>query len=972
MQGLSCWSLWEKNYMRLSSEGKLRLAARTAFLVGGVSLAATTAYAQEAAPAAGEAAAEGSVNLDKLVVTGTRIKSQTFTASSPVAEIKGEEFRYAGATIAEDLVNQYPQLSPEFDNVNNNPSLGYATVDLRGLGPERTLALLNGRRIPKGAGELPDISIIPATLIKRVDVLTGGASAVYGSDAVAGVVNFILDDEFEGVRINGGWNGYQHKNDNGYIQGLLDQRGFDYEKGDSGVDGISRNLDIVIGGNFGEKGHATAWGTWRKNAPLFQAQRDYSSCALNAAATRCGGSATADPANFYVVAPESGIYSYVSRAGAGAWSLEDGPTNLYNFAPINYYQRPDERYTAGTNIKYEINEYAKPYLEAMFVNRRSSTQLAPSGAFFTDVTVNCDTPQIGTLCNDTGITDDEFTVYVAKRNVEGGPRFNAAESNNFSVTSGVGGSIWGSWSYDASFTYNRASNTTVGTNDFLTSRIRDALLGCPDGAFDGCVPYEVFTDSVTPAQAQALQGISQQQVVTDMRVVNGYVTGDLGVGLPTAGGEAVSVVLGYENRTERYAYSADSNLADGNFAGSGSESPPIKAAIGVEELFMEGAIPLLTNAGILSRLDADVGYRFSQYELSGDASTYKIGFGANFFDDRYKLRGGFNRAIRAPNINELFLPQQIGLWGGTDPCAGATPEYTAEQCALTGVTPAQYGSIAANPAAQYNQIAGGNQNLTPEKANTWTLGVAAEPVKNLIVSVDYYQIKIEDAIGGVGARNLLDICALTGQSSACSLITRNPTTGDLFRGTSGFVTNFQQNLGSVEVKGIDLSASYTMRLGPGRLSTSIAGTYLLDKTFSPLQSDSSVAYDCTGNVSPQCSQAPEWRHLATARYSIDRYTAGVRWRYFGALDYKDPRNFRKGRPLTTDTGLVKNGGVDAYNWFDINGSVSFGPALLTAGINNVFDKEPPLVGSQLTNNGNALGGYDQLGRYLFTSLTLEF
>lgn len=971
--------------MKLSVEGKLRLAAKMAFLASGVGITSTVTYAQETeAPAtSSEAAAPAdSVVIETVVVTGTRLKSQTMTAASPVAEIKAEEFRFAGATVVEDLLNQYPQLAPEFDNAQNNPSTGYATVDLRGLGPERTLALVNGRRIPKGTLESPDISIIPAGLIKRVDVLTGGASAVYGSDAVAGVVNFILDDSFDGVRINGGWNGYQHKNDNGYMQGLMESRDYDHVSGGSGFDGISRNLDFMIGGNFGESGHATAWATWRKNGALFQGQRDYSGCALNAGGTGCGGSATADPANFYVVAPDTGLFGYVDRAANGAWSATDGPTYLYNFAPINYYQRPDSRYTGGFNLKYELNEHAKPYLDAMFVNRRSSTQLAPSGAFFTDVTVNCNTAQIGTLCNDVGIVDDEFTVYVAKRNVEGGPRINDNESNNFSITSGVGGAIVGSWSYDASFTYNRSSTTQVGTNDFLSSRIRDALLGCPDGSFSGCTPYDVWTDEVTPEQAQALQGIAQQQWITDMRTVNAYVTGDIGIGLPSAGGEPISLVVGYENRAERFQYSADSNLADGNFAGSGSESPPLKAGIDVEEVFLESAVPLLTDAGILNRLDAEFGYRYSDYNLAGSVDTYKIGFGAAFLDNRYRLRGGFNRAIRAPNINELFLPQQIGLWSGSDPCAGADPEYTPAECALTGVTAAQYGNISANPANQYNMIQGGNIGLSPEEADTWTLGLAAEPVKNLLLSVDYFQIKINDAIQGVGARNIIDICALTGDEATCGLIRRNATTGDLFRGSdpsfSGYVENFQKNIGALDVRGLDFTASYSLMLGEGRLSTSLMGTYMLEKKYSPMQTDSTVAYDCVGNVSPQCAGAgtnavtPEWRHVVTVRYMIDRYTAGLRWRYLGKLSYEDPRKFREGQELTQDKLLQGKGGVNAYNWFDVNGSVALGPATLTAGVNNIFDKEPPLVGSTMTLNGNSLGGYDQLGRYFFTSLGFEF
>lgn len=975
--------------MKLSVDGCIRRSVYAAFAAG-VASVATPSFAQEtAAPAAAPAdaaapaadAKEGAVSLKSVVVTGTRIRSQTMTASSPVTEISGEEFKVVGATLVEDLVNQYPQLEPVFDNSQNNPSLGYATVDLRGLGPERTLALLNGRRIPKGFGEYSDISIIPAGLIKKVDVLTGGASAVYGSDAVAGVVNFILDDEFDGIRLDGGWSAFQHNNDNKYMQGLLDQRGYPYPTGDSGFEGTALNLDFAIGGSFGETGHATAWATYRRSNPLFQASRDYSSCALNAAGTRCGGSATADPANFYIVDASAGFYGYVLPSSSGTWAEPSGP-NLYNFAPINYYQRPDTRVTAGSSVQFEINEHAKPYLEFLTVNRRSSQQLAPSGAFFTDLqNVDCGFSQIGSLCSDLGLDGDGIidTVYVAKRNVEGGPRIYDAESNILSVTTGIGGKLVADWSYDVAFTYNRASTANTGFNDFLTSRIQEGLLCDPA---TGCLPYDVWHDAVTPEQAQALQGISQQVNTTSLQGVNAYVTGDLGFALPTAGGRSISLVAGVEGRKETYSYTADSNLESGNFAGSGSESPPIDESIGVREFYTESNIPLMADAGPLNQFDVQLGYRLSNYDLFGSANSYKIGFGANFFDSKYRVRGGYNRAIRAPGLNDLYLPQAIGLWSGQDPCAGVidtnpntvSPEYTVDQCALTGLDPAQYGSVAANPASQYNQISGGNPDLEPETADTWTIGLTATPIKRLDIAIDYFDIEISDALGGVGARNLIDICALTGNADACGRINRGAN-GDLFRGsdpaTAGHVVNPVENLGGIKLRGIDTSASYSKRVGPGKLAASTSFTYVLEKTISPLQTDTAVAYDCAGNISPQC-QTAALRGVTSLRYSVGRYMGGMRWRYMGALDYVDPRGFKEGTPLTTDKIVQADGGVDSYSWFDLHGSVDVGPALVSFGVNNVLDEEPPLVGSTLTLNGNSIGGYDQTGRYFFTSVSVRF
>jgi len=954
--------------MKLSVNGKLRFAAQVAFATG-LGALATTAFAQESTESGDDA-----VKLDAIQVTGTRIKSQTMTATSPVMEIESEEFTYSGATLVEDLVNQYPQLSPTFDNFQNNPSLGYAEVDLRGLGAQRTLTLVNGRRIPKGLGETADISIVPAALIKRVDVLTGGASAVYGSDAIAGVVNFVLDDEFEGVSITGGYSAYQHDNDNGYIQDLLDARGFDYPSGGSGFDGESRSASIAIGGTFGERGHATGWITWRKNDPLFQGERDYSSCALNTTQTGCGGSGTADPANFYIYSSPDGFetinYAGYAAPVDGTWVDFGGARPYtYNYAPVNYYQRPEERYTAGTNLSYEINEHAKPYLQAMFVDRSSSTQLAPSGAFFTDVTMPCTQDVIGSLCSDLGIDPSEdLFIYVAKRNTEGGNRIYQTDSANYSLTSGVGGALVGNWSYDASFTFNRVTTSIEGYNDFLTSRIQDALLGCPDGSFSGCIPYDVWTDSITSEQAAALQGTSMQKYITEMKVLSAYVTGDLGVGLPTAMGETISLVAGYEQRREEFSYTADTNLADGNFAGSGSENPPLSGGIKVNDYFAEAQVPLLAGMGPLSHLDLSLGYRYSDYDISGGVNTYKAELGASFLNDKVLLRGGYNRAIRGPGVTELFLPQQIGLWSGADPCAGADPTFTEAQCALTGVPDGRYGSVPANAAEQYNQITGGNPELDPEKAKTWTFGVATTPIKNLNLSLDYYSIELSDRIGTVSAPVILDICGNTGNQDYCSLIHRNPTSGDLYRTNDGYIQNALGNFGSIKTSGLDLTASYGLQLGPGRLTTSFVGTYVMEKEFTPIAGDKTTAYDCAGIISPQC-QDFDWRHLATVRYKYDRYTGGFRWRYFGKLDYKDPTT---GDALTADARVADKGGIDGYSYLDLTGSVEVGPAILTAGVNNVFDKEPPMVGASLVLNGNSVGGYDQAGRFFFTSLNLKF
>jgi outer membrane receptor protein involved in Fe transport len=958
---------------------KLRDAIAFALVMGATAAFGTgVAFAQEE----GEESAE---TLDTVVVTGTRIQSQTITASSPVTEIQREEFQFSGATRVDDLVNQYPQMSPYFDSFANNPSTGYATIDLRGLGPQRTLTLVNGNRLMPGStiftnGANPtDISIIPAALVSRVDILTGGASAVYGSDAVAGVVNFILDTEFEGVSLNAGYSAYQHKNDNEYIQGRQDARNFPYEDGNSGFDGVSKTIDIAIGSSFADgAGHAMAWLTWRENDALFQGQRDYASCALNAAGTACGGSATNAAGNFYIYQADPSFASGYHGESAslnpdGSWRDSYGAP--YNYAPINYFQRPDERYTFGSSVKYDVNEHFRPYLETMFLNRKDSSQIAESGAFFTKIPglLDCDTSFLGSLCADLGFDPalGGVGIYVAKRNVEGGPRIRVDETNSFRAVFGAEGAINESWSYNASFLYGSTRDISQGLNDFLSPRIVQGLLGCPAGSFTGCIPYNVWQPGgVTSAAAQALSGTSLYETSTTLTQLSAYLTGDLGFGLPSADGENIALVIGGETRRAEYDFNADSDSQAGNFAGAGGPALPLTGETKVTEFFMESQIPIVRDAGFLEAFNIDLGYRLSDYDLSGNADTYKIGFTADM--GMVRARGGYNRAIRAPSTGELFATHQIGLFTGSDPCSGASPTFTQAQCLNLGVSAAQYGNIAANPAGQYNQFTGGNPDLDPEAADTYTLGFVIQPLDGLTFTVDYFDIAIEDTIATIGSPVILEFCGLTGDPFLCDRVQRSAQ-GDLWRGsnpaTSGFVVNLTDNFGERNYRGLDLGATYRWESFGGRMSASVQGSYLLEDENVPLPGVNDTAtYDCAGVINLFC-QSPEWRHIANLRYARDWYTVNLRWRYYGSMDYVD----NNGAPLTTDTLVAANGGIGAYNYFDLSGSAFIGElGELTVGINNVADKEPPLVGTTLALNANAPGGYDAVGRYFFTNFSVKF
>jgi iron complex outermembrane receptor protein len=948
--------------MQSIKRNKLRDAIAIALVVGATGFASTS-FAQDAAEA------KEVKDLDTIVVTGTRIKSQTVTASSPVTEIGADEFKYTGATRVDDLVNQYPQMSPYFDSFANNGATGYPTANLRSLGTLRTLVLVNGRRLQAGAnGGGADLSVVPAALIERVDILTGGASAVYGADAVAGVVNFILNDEFEGVSLNAGWSGYQHDNDNKYLQGKMDARNFDYPTGNSGLDGESQSISLVVGSQFADgQGHASAWLTWRQNDALFQGQRDYTSCALNAAGNSCGGSATAPEPNFFLFGA-TGFGDIAHLNPDGSWAAGQG--DVYNYAPINYLQRPETKVNFGSTIKYEINEHAVPYIELMYSNRENEIQVAESGTFFGQyLSLDCADPLLGSACADLGMTGP-VGVYVGKRNVEGGPRNFKTTDATYRVVAGIEGAINDNWTYDTSLMYGSTDNTQVGINDFVSSRVTDALLGCPAGSFSGCEFYNVWVPGgVTASAASKLGGVKTNIINTTITMFEAYVQGDTGLGW--VDGSNITMVMGYDWLKQTYNSEYDSISQAGDFAGAGGPSLPVSGETTVSELYMEANVPLFGNAGFLNSFDMQLGYRYSDYNLSGPENTYKIAFTSGLFDqDALRLRGGYNRAIRAPSINELFSPQQIALWGGSDGCSGAAPVYTLAQCQNTGVTVGQYGSIPASPASQYNQRIGGNPDLTPEQADTWTFGFAYTPINNLDIAIDYYNVLIKERIGTIGASAILSGCAVNATASLCDKIFRNPTTGDLWLGETGYIANLTSNFGEIETSGIDLNAAYSWDMLGGRWRTSIVGTYLLDWTIAPLKGvDDTATYDCTGLINAQC-QNPDWRHIMELRYSNEMYTVNARWRYTAAMDYVNI----DGTQGTVDKILQRNGNKqDSVSYFDLSGSLNINDyTSVTLGVNNVLDARLPMVGSTLAENGNFLGGYDAGGRFFFANIGINF
>jgi len=923
--------------------------------------------------------AEDELTLEEVIVTGTRIKTvDGFGRTSPVTVVGMEEIDSFGYTSIEEVLNTLPQIEPDQTAFANVYASGTANINLRGLGANRTLVLVNGHRMQPGGvyEESPDINQIPSQMIERVEVLTGGASAIYGADAVAGVVNFIMR-RVDGVEISASINGYQHDNRNNYIQGLMDEAGFDYPTGNTGIDGRGYNINIVIGGDFADgRGNATAYANWRMNDPLLMASRDYSSCALDGPGTACGGSTVATEIPTFWIAPliEDGWgpygYDYFqekflilqpdSSLAEDDW---DNPTYRYNYAPVIYYMRPDERWSLGAFVDYEINEHAVVYLETMGFNDSSNTQLAESGTFYVEayplLLSNAYFPENFRQSLEEFWPDvDEFGIYIGKRNTEGGPRRNFLQHSSLRIVAGLRGSITSNWDYDVSYLHAETSSSATYLNDLFMPAMATAVDSRLCELDRGCIPYEVFTYQGVSKEAAAnlsATGVAEAGTATD--IFQAYVTGNAGWGMPAGD---IMAVAGYERREISVERVSDDLFEQGLLSGQ-TATPSVTGDYTVDELFFEANIPLLENRALARNMTLDIAYRYSDYSTSGGNSTYRAGLDWQV-TDWLRLRTGYNRAVRAPNIGELYYPQELGTFSGGDPCSGTEPLYSPEQCARTGISAEQYGHIADNPYGDdgwLNALWGGNPDLDPEKADTFTVGLVFDINDAMRLSFDYWDIKMEGRIETMEPALALDQCAL--YDRLCDLVHRAPN-GTLWRSDESYVKGIDWNLGGSHARGIDMAWNWS----PGEhWRANLVGTWYLKKQTTPIAEDPDTSWDCAGIVSnsywgaeADCSGPPKWRHIASLSYDSESFWAVTgRWRYYSKRDYEGNRD------------LIASDNLGAQNYLDMSAVFRFMETHdLSIGVNNILDKEPPLVGSSIY-----IGGYyDNLGRYLFANLTLRW
>ncbi len=995
--------------------------------------------------------------VEEVVVTGSRLlQAPNDISISPIQSVSSEQIEKTGLVRVEDVLNMLPQVQMEQGSGNSISSLGNATVSLRGLGSQRTLVLINGRRMqpggsggvvgPGGFSNSADVDQIPAELIERADVLTGGASAVYGADAVAGVVNFVLNTHYQGVKIDAGYSFNNHKNNDQTYLNYLSSFGATLPPSTVNT-GQNRTLSFLVGSNFADgKGNATMYATYLNSSPAVGYQFDHAGCTLNGGSTphsaiACGGSSTSGHGRF--------LYLGLNAKGTTSTALLDNavdpktgqfrpfqrPGDLYNYGALSYFQRQQERWTAGGFLTYDINSHVSVYSETMYARNASQAQYGPSGAFafIHQPVLSCTDPLLtaqerSIICSPANLTANQglfglpldtdpatatFEMWVARRNVEGGGRQDNYLSDSIRQVFGAKGEINDAWTYDA---YGQFGITDFSDNEgnFLGDpQITNALQAVPNPAVGGikgvpvgaavcaaalsgadptCVPWDIWVPGYyqpgapgsPPTVAQQLKYLtvpSTYNATSKEYIFDASVTGDLskyGLKLPTAN-TGMSLNIGTEYREETFDFRPDYVYSNG-FQAGGAASPPLTGRFHVWEGFTELRLPLINEKPGAYLLSLDGGYRYSSYTEGFNTNTYKIGVEWAPIRD-VRLRGGYNRAVRAPSIGELFAPVAVGAGGTADPCWGPAPVLTQAECVLAGVPANRYGHVLVNPAAQINTQTGGNAGLTPEIADTYTIGLVFQPtfVPNLVVSLDAFSIKIKDTITSLPSNTIINDCALTGNASLCSLIHRGPDSS-LWTTTADFVTATNQNIGQLSTKGADLLAHYRWDIGPklGKLDFAFTGTYTKDFLTAPIQGG--PEFDCKGHWGSTCgAPLPSWRHVFTTDWGTPWWGLDltVRWRYIGSSSVDRSST----DPQLQAAYYTATANIPAYSYLDLALSVPIGTNFSARlGVNNITDKNPPLIlnGSlsdcpnTSCNDNTWVGTYDTLGRYIFFNLQATF
>lgn len=970
---------------------------------------ASGAFAQDAVtPAAGPD--QGG---DVVVVTGSRIARSNADAESPLLTVTSEEMAESGFTTVEHYLNTLPQVTAGLSSQSNNPSSnGRAFIDLRGLGSGRNLVLINGRRgMGSTGGGVVDVNTIPAALVQNVEIVTGGAASTYGADAVAGVVNFILKKDFEGVEFDSQYRVTEED------------------------DAIEWGGGVTMGGSFADgRGNAVFNASYFNRDALYSDARAFSAQATGATGTFPNGSISpgANTPSQGAVDAIFGPNTCNTNGGSSGFGFNpDGslfctgvsgsPTRnavgytgpdsdiatafypdffSFNFAPDNILVLPMERWSMYSHVNYDVNENFKPYAQAMYTNYNALQELAatPAGGT-TGWTIPTSNPfipaQLATLL--ASRTNATAPIAFSKRfNVLGG-RTGYNNHDVWQVTTGSTGDLFAGWTYDVYASYGRSVQTEIQGGNVRRDRV-GLLLGddayyTPGNNLDaptiaqqntisgGACPngLNLFGAAVIDASCAAWISLEAKNLtVVEQSIVEATVAGDL-FALPAG---MVQAAFGVGYRELSLDFKPDGGLQPGLVAGF-NQQLPVSGDLNYQDIFAEVLIPVVKDLPLVQDFSVTAGIRQSDNNNTGADTSWKINYDWTM-TDWLRSRGGFQTAVRAPTINELYAPQlnNFPTFTNQDPCnttganttqvwgrAGANAAQVAALCTTQSAVAG--GATYFQPASQATGITGGNPLLEPETSESFTVGLVFDsPFQDPMLSgfygsVDYWSIELEDVIAAIGASTIVQRCfnrdganpTFDANNSYCQLFNRDPNNGGVID-----LQQLSQNQAFINTSGIDFVLGYGMDLGTmGQLDFNWLTTWV--ERYETQTTSVDPVYDFAGTIgSGTGSATPEWKSTLTTSYGLDALSLQLTTRWIEGMKHA---NTVTGGSAITNTSAPTTFYVDFTGQYDLTDTIT-----LRAGVNNLLDQDPRLY----TPNVQAAtdpSTYDILGRRFFVGLNIK-
>jgi iron complex outermembrane receptor protein len=904
-------------------------------------------------------------------VTGSLIERKELTSPAPVTVVDRQDLDAAGVTSVGTVLQKLPAQANGINVQFNNGGDGTTRVNLRGLGADRTLVLLNGRRIvPGGTGvnASVDLNAIPLAIIERVEVLKDGASAIYGSDAIGGVVNIITRDDFEGASASA-YSGVTQHGD-----------AFNYE------------VNLTTGAKS-KKSSVVFSATYNTRHKVMAGDRDFSYSDLEydypTRTESTAGSGTTPGGSFNTASAGRQIgtdaYREILRACPGVLSGRGNcyrdpmtgmwrafrntgtsdsvttPGDLYNFQPENYLVTPEDRYSLWTSGKYQFHERARGFFEALYTNRGSDQNLAP-----TPLTLS-----------GAGVTLSRLSAYnpfgidmtaANRRMVEAGRRVFTQSVDTFRAVAGVDGSIpeLNNWKWEASYNYGRTTALATDAGQFNKTKLNRALGPSfldPDGKAvcgtaaapitnDGCVPLDILhgPGTITKEMLDYISYTGIDESFIKQQTFGATAHGRLA---KTPWDGDISLAFGADYRVESAADIPNPVIAAGDTTGNSRKET--RGDYNVREGFAELSVVPISKRQLAKWVELNAAARVFDYNTFGSGATWKLG-GLWTIPQGVSLRGTLSSAFRAPNISELYSGQGDSFPGIDDPCeTRPTPEVAARCQQVNPGIPADFSF----PFSQTRAHVGGNPMLKQETADVITAGIVIEPpwVPGLSLTLDYFDFEIKNAIQAFGAQNILNACYVYNIDSECAKIKREP--GSFFLDN---VEDLQENIGGTKSSGLDFAVAYEHKGSYGRLRHSFEGTWLHEYT------NTYPGFEIKGKGNYDLAIAlPELKTNFSTIWGLKGYNAGFNLRFINA--FKECENGDCGAEDALSHRIDSNVTADLFVGY--TGKTKAGETSVTVGVNNITNQDPPLIYAGFLANSDA-ATYDYLGRYFYTRLTHKF